>query len=193
MPTGQFTTNGVIAGGGSLYNVKSFYDWLVKPYNYTLPSGPTLSDFIPRYDQIRSKAVALPGNKLPSSSGVYVYSGNYTIDQNSLTSGFTGSQYGAIIIIEGNLNINRNYSLHNNTAVAFLVTGNVIFSENTSESQGFLIAAGDINTNGSSEDANKTASLTHKGGLIAGQDLIFGRDLGKKQKQRPRWNYRVSS
>ncbi len=185
LPDGEYTTHGVIIGGDSLYNVASYYSWLVAPYTHALPTGPTLSDFLPHYNQIRSRAVALPGNKLPSTSGVYYYTGNYTLDQNSLSSGFTSSEFSAIIIIEGNLSINRDYSLNDGSAVAFLVTGNIIFSENTSQSQGFLIAAGDINTNGSSEDSKKTASLTHQGGLIAGQNLIFGRDLGKNKNDNP--------
>lgn len=134
---------------------------------------------------MRAKALPLTGNKLPFVTGIYSYTGNYTIDQNSITTGFTSSQYSAVIIIEGNLHINRDYSLNDNTSVAFLVTGNIIFSENTSESAGFLIAAGDINTNGSSEDVNKTAGLVHRGGMIAGKHLIFGRDLGKNKNTDP--------
>ena len=181
LPAGEYTTQGVIAGGGSLNNVQSFYNWLVSPYQHISPTSPMLSDLVPRYDQIRSKAATLPANKLPSVTGVYYYPGNYTIDQNSITSAFTSSVFSAIVIIEGNLNVNRNFSLNSSTAVAFLATGNIIYSKDVTQSAGVFIAAGNINTNGSIDADSKDSTLTHKGSFVAGNNLVFGRDLGKNK------------
>lgn len=181
LPAGEYTTHGVIAAGSSINNVQTFYNWLVSPYQHASPTSPMLSDLVPRYDKIRSKAVNLPANKLPSVAGVYSYPGNYTIDQNSITSAFTSSVFSAIIIIEGNLNINRNFNLNSGTAVAFLVTGNIIYSKDVTQSSGVFIAAGNINTNGSIDADSKDSTLTHKGSFVAGNNLIFGRDLGKNK------------
>ena len=89
--------------------------------------------------------------------------------------------FSAIIIIEGNLNINRNFNLNSGTAVAFLVTGNIIYSKDVTQSSGVFIAAGNINTNGSIDVDSKDSTLTHKGSFVAGNNLIFGRDLGKNK------------
>ena len=185
LPEGQANTTGVIMSGGSVYNVKSFYDWIVYPYQHAISDGPTMVDFIPQYDQIKARAESLPGNRLPTEGGIYHFIGNYTIDQNSLSAGFSSSAFGAVIIIEGNLNINRNFSLHANSAVAFLVEGNITFTEDVSQSAGVMVVTGTINTNGSSDDPKKTASLTHAGSFIAGQDLRFGRDLGRNKNDNP--------
>lgn len=185
-PEDEYAAYGVVAAREGAYGIKSYYDWLVQPYEHQSIPIATLADLIPKYEHLRSRAQELPSNRLPTSSGVYYFSGNYTIDRNALPAGFTSNAISAAIIIEGNLYINQDVALHQDSAVAFLVEGDVIYSPNVGQSQGFLIAAGDINTNSTNSNSGKgDGSLTHTGAFIAGQDIILGRNLGKNKNDQP--------
>lgn len=184
-PDDQYAAYGVVIGNGGVFTVKSYYDWLVQPYQEAIMPIATLEDVLPQYPQIRSRAQSLQNNRLPETTGIYYYPGNYTIDHNSLSSGFTSSSHSSIVIIEGDLYINRDFTLHDQSAVAFLVEGDVIYSEDTEESHGFIIAAGDINTNSTNNESGRDGSLTHHGGLIAGQDIVLSRNLGKNRNDQP--------
>jgi hypothetical protein len=174
-PTGQYSADGVVASGGdTISGVVSLKQWYVKPY--AIPKTPVfgLQTYITNIELLKTKAQPLTGGRLPSTTGVYLFNGKYTIDSNTLNAGFQNAVYNAVIIVNGDLAINQDYQLNASSGVVFMVTGQIIYSGSISQTAGVLIAAGSISTGGGS------SQLTHKGSLVALGGFTLGRDLGRK-------------
>lgn len=173
-PSGQNTLQGIVASGTyTISNVVNPNNWFVKPYS--VPQGPItgIETYLPSFSSVQGKAGSLPSGRLPSTSGIYSFTGKYTIDSNTLSAAFQSAIYNAVIIVNGDLAINNDYQLNSQTALVFLVTGQVVYKADVAKSAGVIIAEGSINTG--SDDTQ----LVHSGSLIGLGGLSLGRDLGK--------------
>jgi hypothetical protein len=173
-PAGQYNADGIISSNGSIYNTSTSKSWYVAPYLPNVGDTQLITSYLPQYASLVAGASPLPGNRLPSSSGVYYYNGNYTIDSQSLTTNFQNLTFNAVVIINGNMTINSNFSLNGNAGVAFIVTGNIIYSASTSATEGLIVAGGSITTTAS------TTQLVHKGTWVGLSGVFLKRDLGKR-------------
>jgi hypothetical protein len=173
-PSGQFGADGIVATEGAISNLTSSSQWYVYPY--AIPQAPIygIQTYVPQFEQLKDKAQSLAGGRLPSTNGIYLFTGKYTIDSNTLTAAFQAATYNAVVIINGDLAINQAYAINAATGLVFLVTGNVTYSDSVNASAGVIIAGGSISTGGGSKQ------LTHKGSLIGLAGLSLGRDLGRK-------------
>ena len=175
IPAGQFGAQGIIATNSNIIsNFTSPNQWHVTDYPVPMAPLSGLETLVPNLDQLRDKAADLPGGRLPSTSGIYKFTGKYTIDHNTLTAGFQNATYNAVIIIDGDLAINDNFATASATGLVFFVSGDVIYSNSVGSTSGAIMAAGEINT-GSGDKP-----LVHSGSLVAIEGLALGRDLGRK-------------
>ncbi len=176
VPDGQYSADGVVAtgSGDSISGLVSPQAWYITRYPAPMAPISGLKTYIPQLDKLQRKAQPLTAGRLPSSSGIYGFDGKFTIDSNTLTAGFQAGVYNAVIIINGDLAINSRFALNPQTAVVFLVTGDVIYQPSVEFSAGIIIAAKTINTGASS------TVLTHTGALIGLGGVSLGRDLGRK-------------
>lgn len=175
-PEGEYNTDSIISVGNTvLSQFISSSPYVVKEYNHSYLG--TLVSFFPNYDEIRNSATSLPGDKMPENSGIYYYTGDYTLDQNSLTPGFESGTISTVIIIEGNLTIEKEFEIAESSQVVFLVTGNIEVEGTVEEISGYFFAGDTFNSN---IDAKEGKQLTIQGSIMVGNDLILSRDLGRK-------------
>ncbi|KKP70373.1 hypothetical protein A2X44_01520 [candidate division CPR3 bacterium GWF2_35_18] len=175
-PSGEYNADAIVSVGNSVLNLfTSSRDYYVKEYSH-IYSGALLS-FFPDYNGIVQSASSLPGGKLPEADGKYYYSGNYIIDQNSIAPGFVSGLIRSVIVIDGNLLIKKEFDINTDSKVVFLVTGDIQVEGLIEKISGFFFAGGNLNTN---IDSKGKKQLTIKGGMIAANKIILGRDLGRK-------------
>lgn len=174
--SGQYNNDTIVSiGNNTLVNFFTSTDQVV--INYTNNKDGTFLNLFSDYDKIIKGAVSLPGGKLPTTSGIYYYNGNYTMDQNSITAGFESAIQQSVILVNGNLTIKKSYSLAAESRVVFLVTGNIGVEGSVEYISGFFITEGVFNTN---VDWSGKKSLQINGGISATQSILLGRDLGRK-------------
>ena len=175
-PSGVYNTDSlVIVGNATQINFVSEKPWILT--NYSLGAKTTLADFIDKYDLVREQAQPLPNNKLPDHDGIFYYTGNYTIDQNSISQGFKDNVFSTIIIIEGDATIKKDFTIQPDSIALFLITGSVGIWGNVGTISGYFITQGDFNTNINSQG---TTPLQIKGSVASCQRIILARDLGRK-------------
>ncbi|MBM4401927.1 MAG: hypothetical protein FJ044_01660 [Candidatus Cloacimonetes bacterium] len=175
-PAGMSNANSLIAAGGLVSNFTTSSGWKVENYSHELKGIASLSSLISEYAVLKSKSLSLPQGKLPTTSGIYKYPGNYTIDHNTTPPAFEDGVHTSIIIIEGNLRIKHNFSINENSAVVFLVEGDSEIEGKVENIAGFFMTAGVFNTN---IDNKQQKQLTLLGGTAALEGFILGRDLGR--------------
>lgn len=175
-PPGLYNSNSLISAGDTISNFASSTNWKVESYNHALKGVTSLSSLISEYTTLKNQAVSLPQGKLPTASGIYKYSGNYTIDHNTTPPGFENGIHTSLIIIQGNLRIKQDFSINDGSAIVFLVEGNTEIEGKVEKIAGFFITQGIINTN---IDNKQNKQLTVYGGATALQGFVLGRDLGR--------------
>ncbi len=133
MQTGTQTAHAVISKG-SLSGITSTSGWYVEDYDSTLP--------FQNYDTWYSKyttTTGLPSGRLPTTSGRYRVNTDFTIASSTIPSGLSTTQnLSAVIFVNGDLNINSNYSLHNSSGIIFIVKGDITVGNSVSAIDGYI-------------------------------------------------------
>ena len=176
-PAGKHNSNSLVLSGGQIIGFDTSTSWLDTSYAHNFSSAAGVSDILEAYDDLRSRASSLPDNKLPTSSGVYVFDGDYVIDHNSTPSGFEGNELAAVIFIDGDLLVKNGYSMDPSSAVLFVVEDDVGIAGAVEEIDGVFLCNGEFDTN---YDNKLQKQLNLKGGIVALGGVILGRDLGRK-------------
>jgi len=173
-PPGEFNSDGLIMSGGGITFFESSESWEIDNHGHGLEGATALGEIFPAYDSLRQTAGALADNKLPTSSGIYVFDGDYVIDHNSTPSGFENSVFSALIYISENLYVKHSYTMNPSSAVLFVVDGDVGVSGLVEEMWGVFMASGTFDSN---YDNKLRRQLVHNGGVIALDGIVLGRDL----------------
>lgn len=175
-PEGQLNSNDLLISKGEIVNFTTSTSFKVPNYEDRNLTDKSFEEIFPNFNDLRSKAVPLPQNKLPAESGVYYYPGGYIIDSQALTPSFEHNVLAAIIFIEGNLRIKKSYTLNQNSGVVFLVTGQVEIEGKVDHLAGFFVGQGAFY---SSIDGEIDKQLTVNGALLSLGPIYLSRDLGK--------------
>ncbi|MBU0708312.1 hypothetical protein KJ596_01010 [Patescibacteria group bacterium] len=175
-PAGEFNSDGLVVSGGGITLFESSKSWTVENYNHELAGVPGLNEIFLAHDALKQTAVALPNNKLPASSGVYYFDGDYVLDHNSTPSGFESSELSAIIFINGNLYVKNSYTMEPSSAVLFVVDGDVGISGLVEEMWGVFLVSGIYDSNYNNKLRRQ---LVQNGGVTALEGIVLGRDLGR--------------
>lgn len=155
---------GVVVSGGDIVDISSTVGVSVSNY----PEAPYLNNLFSFYlNQLESQASTV--TDIPSTSGVYLLSGNYTLDSNP-----NYSDTNQVVFINGDLLIDSNISSTNST-VFYFVNGNITLATNVTDIAAHLISTGQIFTSETDDLAEK---VTVDGSLIS-QDLVFSRNTDR--------------
>ena len=103
-------SNGVIFSASTIGNFTTSSGWYVT--NYLLPQKMTYNEWFSSYPT----STPLPSGKLPKTSGIFINNGGFTISSSTIPSGFSSSTFSAIVYVNGDLTINTNFSIGNNSA-----------------------------------------------------------------------------
>lgn len=130
---------------------------------------PTFESF---YNRFLPRAVVV--TELPSQSGVYLIESSFTIDNGTIPSDLDTADFGAVVLVDGDLTINRDYEFGSDSGIVFVVFGDVCVDKNVEETHGFFIADGNFNTcyNGGSN----VGAWTLYGSIVA-DSIGFPRSL----------------
>jgi hypothetical protein len=175
-------TDGVVVSGGIINNFTSSNNWYFA--NYPVPALPTYSEMLTKFPA----SGGLPSGKLPKASGIYLNNASFTISNQTIPSGFSTSNFSAVVYINGNLVINTNYSVSQSSAIMFIVSGDVRIDKGVNSLAGFFLAGDDIDT---SYNGNSNQSLTLDGSFL-GDTLDINRNLNHNSDPSLLINYNPS-
>ncbi|MBI4091172.1 hypothetical protein HY419_00305 [candidate division WWE3 bacterium] len=146
-----------LAGSAStVANITSTANWYLTDYE-PLPFM-TFDDWYARYPS----TTPLPNGKLPTTSGKYYVNTDFTVASNTIPSGFsTIANLSAVVYINGDLNVNKDYNVHTASALIFIVKGDITVANNVSTVDSFYI------TDGTFDVGASTTQLTVDGGVHA--------------------------
>jgi len=171
----------VIAAKSIESNFKSAKNWLVTNYSPNLRTYSNYDDFKKAFS---ANACDRTGKKLPGVKGSFVYNG--TVDwepgddsqkNTEVCSSYSNFKDGAIIFINGDLNINANLDL--GRPVVFIVKNNVTIAPSVTEVKGMFVVDGNFNT-GTTGNQATDVQLTINGSVAAA--LTPGAKLNLERK-----------
>ena len=113
---------------------------------------------------------------LPVTNGVYIKNGNFTISPTSIPSGYGTSTFKQVIFVNGNLRFDKEITLAPESAVLFVVSGNVEIRKTVSEIECAVHADGTFYTAYDTNEGDQTGTLKLSGVFVANK-FIFQRTL----------------
>ncbi|MBI2594247.1 hypothetical protein HYW39_00955 [Candidatus Curtissbacteria bacterium] len=150
-------------------NLVSDRGWYVAPYSSTINESSSKW-----FSKFKTKS-SLPAGKLPLVNGVYFQSGNYTIDQNTIPTALATTQnLAAVIFIESDLTINKDFSLDKTSGYVFVMGKDLRTYKNVDNIAGYYIVDGKIDTGYNGNDGEQ---LKVNGGLVGNGDWHLGKSL----------------
>ena len=173
---GEYNGDGLVCVGNSLIEMfTSSVPYEVK--NYEIVDENNITGIFPDFTQIKQRATPLPGGKMPDHNGLFIYNGDYTMDQNSMPSGFQGGVWSAVVIIDGDLSIKKEFEIKPESRLIFIVTGDIEILGSVGKISGAFFTDGIFNTNSDNKGGQK---LIFSGSVMAEDNIVLGRDLGRK-------------
>lgn len=169
-------SDALISVGGSINNFSTGTNWKATTYAHTREDTDQIGDLVDNFDDLKQTASSLPQQNLPTSSGLYRYVGDYTIDSQSMPAGFEDNVLSAVVIISGDLRVKISYSLQTQSAVVFMVEGDLEVEGAVEQMDGFFIVEEEINTNINNKLKRQ---LLVNGGMISLEGFVLGRNLGR--------------
>lgn len=178
-PTGKTNSNSIVYCGDGITNFTSSDSRVFTGYTHAKVDVTSLEDLLSYWTELVSTASPLPENRLPTTSGLYKYEGNYTIDKNTLTSGFQSQALSTVIILQGNLRIKASFSMNPVSSAVFLVQGDVEVEGKVEDIFGVYLLVGKFYSNIDNKYENQ---LRVRGAVTSLGGFALGRDLGRTGK-----------
>ncbi len=172
--TGEPVAKAEVATSTSSAAISSATGWVTTDYGHVIGDSTDLSSLIPEYLNIKAKASSLPGGDLPTIDGIYLVPNDYSISASTL-GGFESANVSAVVIVEGDLTINKGFTVGDANHTVFLVEGDLLVDQNVEQMAGFYITQGYFNSDTSGKSKRP---LTVYGSVIALTNYVIGRDLG---------------
>lgn len=145
-------------------------DWDVRntpvpqTYNYTL------------LWEITDPKTEITDNKLKSSSGVFLINGNFTIENQSIPSGYASSTFSQIVFVNGDLTISKGIGISDSSTALFIVNGDVKIDKNVNEAGVAILADGSFYT-AHNVGEDETAQTLELAGIFSADKFVFQRTL----------------
>ena len=168
----DFNTSGVIEiAGTSIEFFTSEFSWEVR--NSPIKTFYTYQQY---FDATASKTT-ISDSIIPSTSGLYYINGDFTIDNGALGPQYTGNKiFSQIVFFNGNLTIDTNLGVDDESAVLYIVSGDVLIDENVNTINVGIITDGALET-AYNADATKPISTLEAKGIYRANDFVFQRTV----------------
>lgn len=133
------------------------------------------------YDYDKYKAIAKPAattitGNLRTTSGVYLFNGNYEIKNTTIPSGFGSGSFNQIYFVNGDLLISNNISVAAGSTALFIVKGNVSIDKSVDEVGVAILADGNFMTAYNIQSGQTTSTL-NLNGVYSANKFYFQRTL----------------
>ena len=153
----------------TISNIDSENGWYLDEYD-ELPFD-TYAEWATKYPT----STALPGGKLPTIDGKFKVNSDFTIANTTIPNNLSSVQnMSAVVFVDGDLNINANYSLHSTSGIIFIVAGDITVNASVDTIDSFYITDGLFDLGGGS------AQIAITGGVQA-DDTNMKRTLSGNQ------------
>lgn len=172
---GSDNADGLIISKGAVAGFTSSSGWTIQ--NYGALSLKTYAEWLSKFPT----TTTLPSGKLPVISGRFINNSSFTISSSTIPASFGTATFTAVVFVNGNLTINSNLSLSNSSAVAFIVSGDVLVDKNVDAISGAYLVDGKFDT---SYNGNKGTKLTVNG-LVSANTIDFNRSLSQNPETMP--------
>ncbi len=175
-PTGDDSSESDVASDYGSISIESSTGWTDDSYVHALSDKTSISDVLPKYSEIKSRATDLSSGALPTTDGIYIEHGNYDLDATTVKTSWKNANVSQVIIVEGDMDISTEYTVDDDNVTVFIVEGDIsITNKNVEDIAGFFICSGtfDSDTTGLSRK-----TLVVNGSVIALQGFSISRDLG---------------
>lgn len=147
-------------------------DWEVKGVG--INEAKTYQDF---WDEARQSKTTLSSMELPTSNGIYSYTGDFRINATSIPGSYGTEDFDTVIFVDGDLYIDQDVQLADSSTALFIVTGNVNISKLTNTIGGIaFFANGEVFTAYDGEDGDEIGTL-YLSGLYHANKYTFQRTL----------------
>jgi hypothetical protein len=174
-PSGEFHSNADVMSNQDILSFTTSANWVDENYDHAQYTAMAIEEYLPAYPQIKSKGAALPSGRLPTTDGIYIVNGDYTVGSSQVAGGYENADVSAVVVITGDLTISNNFSVIENNNIFFVVEGDLNVDQNVEEMAGFYLVAGQFDSDTS---GRSTRSLTVDGSVVALGGYILPRDLG---------------
>lgn len=168
--TDQKNTDSVIElGNAEISFFTSTENWVVK-------NNPAFD--IPTYSNLMGLTTAQTEmlTSLPLTDGIYIKNGNLVLSATTIPNSYATSTFKQIIFVNGNLRFDRDLRLATNSAVLFVVSGDVEVRKNVEEISAAIVSEGTFYTAYDTVEGEQSRTLNLNGVFIAGK-FIFQRTL----------------
>jgi len=112
------------------------------------------------------------GSTLPVSSGVFYIDGNYTVSKSQIPNQYNSAVFNAIVFVNGELTIEENIEINQNSTLLFIVKEDVKIEKSVSEAHYAVITDGDIYTAYNIQEGNATPTLNLRGFYVSDQIIL---------------------
>jgi hypothetical protein len=162
-------TDGLIEAGGS------FIDFFTSEYGWRVLNTPEPNNYYYN-DLYRIVPSITTVTDINTNSGVFLIEGNYTLDNQSIPNTYDNATFDQIVFINGDLTIDNNITIRDQSTALYIVKGNVNIAEGVNDAYIGLVADGDINTAYDNAEGSSTSTLTLRGTYVANK-INFQRTL----------------
>jgi len=118
------------------------------------------------WDETTSDKTLITGN-IPTENGIYYYDGNFTISSSAIPGNYKSYEFSQIIFINGDLTISTELQIHQNSALALIVKGDVKIDKSVTNLEAGIISDGTISTAYNVQEGSPTSTLNLKGAFVA--------------------------
>ncbi|MBI2414807.1 hypothetical protein HYV31_03160 [candidate division WWE3 bacterium] len=169
-PEGDNTDGLVQVGSYAIDFFTSSKDWYLK--NVTIP---TTYNYDKYNSIIKSSKTSFTGS-LPTTSGTFIYNGDYEIKNTTLPNNYSSSIFTQVIFVNGDLTISKDVTLNSKSVVLFIVKDDVKIEKSVNNVHLGLFADGDIYSAYNMVEGGTSSTLNLKG-MFHGDQIILQRTL----------------
>lgn len=161
-------SDGIIESGNHLVEFYSTQNNYTAKNTTKPPSTMTYNEF---WNKTSNQAEI---TDLSTNSGIYFINSDFNIT--SLPSGFDSQEFNQVVFINGDLTIDTDIDIQNNSTISFIIKGDVKIGKNVEKVESSIIAEGDFYTAYDIADGETTQPLNLVGSFIA-QQFYLQRNL----------------
>jgi hypothetical protein len=162
---GGYTGSFFIFGGGDISNVTSNISAIFPYFDSSLNIGSFEDMLFLQKDIVQTSA-------FPSSSGVWLYSGNLSISSNTIPTSVKNATALPVLFVDGDLTINSAILINEGGGVIFIVSGDIEIDRNVSEVDAGFISFGSFD---SAYNGGANSSLLLVRGFTISNSVILSR------------------
>lgn len=163
-------TDGLVEASGNLI------DFFTSSKNFELKNAPVITGKNYNYFWNLTGSKTALNTDLVASTGVYYKNSNFTVSSSALPNAYRTSNFSQVVFINGDLTINADIDTTTQTAVLFIVSGDVNVAKNVKLIEAGIFAEDDFFTSYNISEGEASDTLVMRG-IYKADKFVFQRTL----------------